>query len=75
MSFHGKSIGDGLLGKLARATKVQIGSAYFRPDDSLMDALISVTSVEQLISEEFTINNPYELRQLKKADIRSIPPS
>lgn len=73
MNFHSKSVGDGLLDKLAQATKVQIASAYFCPDDSLMKALQAVPSLDLVISEEFTINNPYELERLKKADIRSVP--
>ncbi len=30
--------------------------------------------MELIISEEFTINDPYKLEQLTKADVRSIPP-
>lgn len=74
MNFHSKSIGYKLLDKLAGAAKVQIASAYFCPDDSLMDALRAVPHVELIISEEFTINNPYKLERLTKADVRSIPP-
>jgi hypothetical protein len=39
MNFHTKSIGDKLLYKLARATKVQIASAFFCPNDPLLNAL------------------------------------
>ena len=74
MNFHSKSIGDKLLGKLAQATKVQIASAFFCPNDSLLNALKAVPLLELIVSEEFTINDPYKLEQLTKADIRSIPP-
>jgi HKD family nuclease len=74
MNFHSKSIGDKLLDKLAQATKVQIASAFFCPNDPLLNALKAVPSLELIVSEEFTINDPYKLEQLTKADIRSIPP-
>jgi hypothetical protein len=74
MNFHSKDIGDKLLDKLAQATKVQIASAFFCPNDPLLKALKAVPSLELIVSEEFTINDPYKLEQLTKADIRSMPP-
>jgi hypothetical protein len=74
MNFHSKSIGDRLLDKLTQATKVQIASAFFCPSDPLLDALRAVPCVELIVSEEFTVNDPYKLEGLKKADVRSIPP-
>ena len=74
MNFHSKSIGDRLLDKLTQATKVQIASAFFCPNDRLLSALRAVPRVELIVSEEFTINDPYKLERLKKADVRSIPP-
>lgn len=74
MNFHSKSIGDTLLAKLAQATKVQIASAFFCPDDRLLNALKAVPRLELIVSEEFTINDPYKLEQLTKANVRSIPP-
>lgn len=74
MNFHSKAIGDDLLDKLSPATKVQVASAFFCPNDSLLDALRTVPRVELIVSEEFTINDPYKLEQLSKADVRSIPP-
>jgi HKD family nuclease len=74
MNFHSKSIGDKLLDKLIQATKVQIASAFFCPNDRLLKALKAVPSLELVVSEEFTINDPYKLEQLTKADVRSIPP-
>jgi phosphatidylserine/phosphatidylglycerophosphate/cardiolipin synthase-like enzyme len=74
MNFNSKRIGDDLLDKFARAAKVQVASAFFYPDNSLLDALKAVPRVEMIVSEEFTINDPYKLEQLSKADVRSIPP-
>ena len=74
MNFHSKSIGDNLLDKLSQAAKLQAASAFFCPDDVLLDALRAVPRVELIVSEEFTINNPYKLERLTKADVRSIPP-
>jgi hypothetical protein len=74
MNFHSKSIGDELLAKLAQATKVQIASAFFCPNDPLLSVLKSVPRMELVVSEEFTINDPYKLEQLKKAAVRSVPP-
>jgi hypothetical protein len=67
MNFHSKSIGDSLLDKLGHATKVQIASAFFCPDDPLLNALKAVPHLELIVSEEFTINDPYKLELLKKA--------
>lgn len=74
MNFHSKSIGDKLLDKLAQASKVQIASAFFCPNDPLLKALKAVPRLELIVSEEFTINDPHKLEQLTNADIRSIPP-
>ena len=74
MNFHSKGIGERLLDKLTQATKAQIASAFFCPSDPLLDALRAVPCVELIVSEEFTINDPYKLEKLKKADVRSIPP-
>ncbi len=73
MDFYSKSIGDKLLDKFPQATKVQIASAFFCPNDALLDALRTIPCLELIVSEEFTINDPYKLEKLTKADVRSIP--
>ena len=74
MNFQTKNIGANFLDKIAQASKVQIASAFFCPSDPLLNALKAAPRVELIISEEFTINDPYKLEQLKRANVRSIPP-
>lgn len=74
MQFQCKNIGDKLLDKLAQATRVQIASAFFCPSDQLLDSLKAVPQLELIVSEEFSVNDPYKLEQLTNADVRAIPP-
>jgi HKD family nuclease len=59
--------------ELGKATEAQIAVAFFNPNDKMLEALKRLTKLELIISEEFTVNNPYKLEKLKTATLRSIP--
>jgi hypothetical protein len=73
MNFLTDGIGDIVLEKLAQAREVRMAVAYFSPNDPLMIALLAVPGLRLIISEEYTLNDPYKLEQLAKAKLRSIP--
>jgi HKD family nuclease len=73
MNFIGDGIGKLLLEKLAQATEVQVASAFFNPGVSMLEMLAALPSLDLVISEEFTINDPYKLERLLRANVRSFP--
>jgi hypothetical protein len=73
MNFLRDGIGDLLLKKLAQAIEVNIAVAFFNPSDSIMSALLALPQLSLIISEEFTVNDPYKIEQLSTARLRSIP--
>lgn len=59
---------------LSQAKEAIIFVAYFSPDDSIMRSLNKIPKLSLLISDEFTINNPYKLNDLKRnSTIRCVP--
>lgn len=74
MRFLADGIGDLVLEKLAKAREVRLAVAFFNPNERMMDALARVPDLKLVVSEEFTVNNPYKLERLKAAKVRSIPP-
>lgn len=73
MNFLNKDIGRALSVKLAQADQVQIASAYFSPSDSMLVSLNGISHLSMVISEEFTVNDPYKLASLNLTLIRSVP--
>lgn len=73
MNFLSKNVGRALSVKLAQATQVQIASAFFSPSDSVLASLKEVPHLRMVISEEFTVNDPYKLAKLNLTFIRSVP--
>ncbi|MBI3607646.1 MAG: phospholipase D family protein [Nitrospirae bacterium] len=64
-----------MLDELRSATEVRLAVAYFNPDEDLLTALANCPRLTLVISEEFTINDPYKLeRLLGTATVRSVPP-
>lgn len=74
MRFLSKGIGKLVLEELGRAIEARVAVAFFNPNDRMLEALAGLTKLELIVSEEFTITNPYKLERLKAAKIRSIPP-
>lgn len=69
-------IGRMVLKELKNAIEVQLAMAYFSPDEKILAALSNVPKLTLVISEEFTINDPYKLEKLPvTANVRLIPPS
>jgi hypothetical protein len=69
-----KGIGDLILGKMRDASEVNLAVAFFSPPPDVLMALAAVPSLKLVISDEFTINNPYKIEKLPSATaIRSIP--
>src|SRR5438270_437874 len=62
-----------VLKKLAEAIEVHMAVAFFNPSDRLMSALLALPHLSLIISEEFTVNDPYKIEQLTTAKLRSIP--
>jgi len=75
MRFVSEGIGELVAKELKHAVDVRIAVAFFNPDDGTMEALGRLTKLTLIVSEEFTINNPYKLAKLNSpaATIRSIP--
>lgn len=68
-------IGRLVLSALRSATDVRLAVAYFNPNNEVLDALRDVARLTVIVSEEFTINNPYKLEQLGcDATVRTVPP-
>ena len=68
-------IGDVVLNELKKASHVRLAVAFFSPDDRMLAALSAVQRLTVVVSEEFTVNNPYTLEKLpERAIVRSIPP-
>jgi hypothetical protein len=67
-------IGDLVLKELGTAVEARLAVAFFNPDDQVLSALAALTDLTLIVSEEFTISNPYKLEQLKVATIRCVPP-
>lgn len=74
MRFLSDGIGDLVLEELGNAIEARLAVAFFNPDDQVLGALARLTKLTLIVSEEFTINNPYKLEKLKTARLRSIPP-
>jgi HKD family nuclease len=74
MRFVNEKIGKLLLEELRNAIEARIAVAFFYPDDPTLRALEGLTDLTLIVSEEFTINNPYRIERLKTATLRSIPP-
>jgi len=60
---------------LSEAIEVRIAVAFFSPNPEVLDALNSVPDLELVISEEFTLNDPWKLEKLSNANISAVPPS
>ncbi len=73
MNFLSSGIGRILSEKLASAAQVKIASAFFSPADAMLSVLQGLPRLDLVISEEFTINDPYKLSLLKNANLRSVP--
>ena len=70
-----KDVGKMVLNELRDAAEVRIAVAYFNPDEQTLAALRNVPQLTLIVSEEFTINNPYKLEELvRTAKVRSVPP-
>ena len=68
-------IGRMVLKELRSAVDVRLAVAYFRPNDEVLSALCSTPRLTLIISEEFTINDPYKLETLpSNVILRSVPP-
>jgi HKD family nuclease len=67
-------VGRMVLDELRNAIEVRLAVAYFNPDDHLLKALANCPQLTLIISEEFTINDPYKLETLLgRATVRSVP--
>lgn len=73
MKFLSNGIGELVLRKLGEAVDARIAVAFFNPSDEMLDVLVGIKKLKLVISEEFTINNPYKLEKLKSAELCSIP--
>ncbi|HEY6444295.1 MAG TPA: phospholipase D-like domain-containing protein [Candidatus Acidoferrales bacterium] len=74
MKFFKKHIGELVLEKLDKAVEACLAVAFFSPSDRMLNLLVGIKKLRLVISEEFTINNPYKLEKLRTAALRSIPP-
>lgn len=74
MRFLSAGIGNLVLERLGQALDVWLAVAFFSPNDRMMASLSAIPHLTMVISEEFTINDPYKLEQLPNAIVRSIPP-
>lgn len=73
MRFVSTGIGDEVRDALTGAREVAIAVAYFRPDDQTMGLLRKARSLKLIVSEEFTVTNPHQLRQLSQGSVHSVP--
>ena len=60
-------LGRIVLRELRNAAEARIAVAYFSPDENVLSALQSIPQLTVVISEEFTINDPYKLERLSSA--------
>ena len=74
MKFLAADIGELVVHELSKAIEARVAVAFFSPDDRLLSALNVVPKLTVIVSEEFTVNNPYLLERLTKAKLRSVPP-
>ena len=74
MRFLSDGIGELVLGELSNAVEARIAVAFFNPDTRMLNTLARLAKLTLIISEEFTVNNPYRLERLTQAKLRSIPP-
>jgi HKD family nuclease len=74
MRFLSQNVGDLVLQELRKAVEARIAVAFFSPDDRFLAALRAVPRLTLIVSEEFTVNNPYKLEQLIHGTLLSIPP-
>lgn len=74
MRFLSDGIGDQVIDWLDQAVEVFLAVAFFSPDEPMMAALSAVPKLMIVVSEEFTVNDPYKLERLENAESRSVPP-
>jgi phosphatidylserine/phosphatidylglycerophosphate/cardiolipin synthase-like enzyme len=74
MKFIGDDIGGLVLEELSNAVEARLAVAFFNPDDQTLAALARLPKLTLIVSEEFTINNPYKLEKLGSAILRSVRP-
>lgn len=74
MKFLSDRIGDLVVEKLGTAVEAHVAVAFFSPSPEMLAALMRLNKLTLIISEEFTITNPYVLEKLEKATLRSIRP-
>ena len=69
-------IGQMVLMELRDAVEVRLAVAFFNPDANVLSALCGVQRLSLIISEEFTINNPYKLGKVSETAVAvlSVPP-
>ena len=58
---------------LKTAQRVLVASAFFSPGSETLSLLKSTKNLTLVVSEEFTVNNPKNLKQLSSAVVRSVP--
>jgi hypothetical protein len=73
MRFLSDGIGELVLEKLGKGIEACLAVAFFNPNDRMLDVLARIKKLKLIVSEEFTINNPYKLEKLKTAALRSVP--
>ena len=73
MRFLSDGIGELVLTKLGKAIEVYLAVAFFNPSQRMLGAIAAIPKLKLIVSEEFTITNPYKLEKLKTDDLRSIP--
>ena len=74
MKFLSHGIGELMLRELSKASEALLAVAFFNPNDRMLDALVRIPKLKLIVSEEFTVNNPYKLEKLKRDTLRSIAP-
>jgi HKD family nuclease len=74
VKFLSDGIGKLVLEKLGQTIEARLAVAFFNPDDQMLNALLGLSKLKLIVSEEFTINNPYKLEKLRTTSLRSIPP-
>jgi HKD family nuclease len=77
VKFLKEDIGKLVLKELGEAKEARLAVAFFSPNDPMLDALTKLSKLTLIVSEEFTINNPYKLEELEKlntARLHFIPP-
>ena len=74
VAFLSKGIGNRVLAELGKAAQTRLAVAFFNPNDTMLAALAKAPRLRLVISEEFTINDPYKLETLGASAVRSMPP-